>query len=226
MKVYAINGSPRRNFNTAKLLHAFLEGAVSSGADVETECINLYDLDYKGCTECFSCKRKNGASYGQCGYPDGIHEILQRVSNADVIVFGSPIFFFDVTGELRCFLERLFYPYRAYMKDSARVIAPKPIRTAFIYTMNSSEEEMKRNHYEQYLASTQLWTQSIFGYAPEVMYSYDTYQYDDYDKYAADIWDIEKKEKNRQQQFPQDCKTAFSLGERLVHDVLAMYEKK
>ncbi|XWX63056.1 flavodoxin family protein [Desulfitobacterium sp. AusDCA] len=48
MKVIAINGSPRKNKNTATLLNKALEGA-------ETELIHLYDLNYKGCVSCFAC---------------------------------------------------------------------------------------------------------------------------------------------------------------------------
>ena len=55
MKVIGINGSPRRNWNTATLVRDALEGAAEMGA--ETELYNLYDLDFKGCTSCFSCKR-------------------------------------------------------------------------------------------------------------------------------------------------------------------------
>lgn len=55
MKLIAINGSPRRNGNTSTLLHKALEGAAAAGA--ETECIDLYTLNYKGCISCFSCKR-------------------------------------------------------------------------------------------------------------------------------------------------------------------------
>lgn len=61
MKIIAINGSPRKNRNTATLLNKALEGAASQGA--ETELIHLYDLNYKGCVSCFACKIKNGKSY-------------------------------------------------------------------------------------------------------------------------------------------------------------------
>ena len=55
MKIIAINGSPRKNFNTAKIIASVCEGAKSKGA--ETEIINLYDLDkYTGCISCFGCK--------------------------------------------------------------------------------------------------------------------------------------------------------------------------
>jgi len=57
MKVMAFNGSPRKKWNTATLLEKALEGASSKGA--ETELIHLYDLNYKGCISCFSCKMKN-----------------------------------------------------------------------------------------------------------------------------------------------------------------------
>ena len=56
MKVLAFNGSPRKNWNTAILLHKAMEGAVSQGA--ETEFIHLNDLNYKGCQSCFTCKIK------------------------------------------------------------------------------------------------------------------------------------------------------------------------
>ena len=221
MKIYAINGSPRKNFNTAKLLQAFLDGAKSTSENVETEMINLYSLNFKGCTECFACKRKNGKSYGKCAYPDDITQLLQDVSQADVIAFGSPIYFFDITGELRCFLERLFYPYTAFKRGGDRVIAPRSIHTAFLYTMNVSEQEMKISDYEQNLAATLGWTQHIFTYTPTTLYSCYTYQYDDYSKYVADLWDIEEKERQRKEQFPIDLKNAFELGKRLIEEAVS-----
>ena len=63
MKIVAINGSPRKNFNTAKIIASVCEGAKSKGAG--TEIINLYDLDkYTGCISCFGCKL--GKNKGHC----------------------------------------------------------------------------------------------------------------------------------------------------------------
>jgi len=56
MKVIAVNGSPRKKWNTATLLHKALDGAKSIGA--QTEFIHLYDLNFKGCTSCFACKKR------------------------------------------------------------------------------------------------------------------------------------------------------------------------
>lgn len=60
MKVYAINGSPRKNKNTATLLKKALEGvkASSPNEEIETEIINLYDLNYTGCKSCFAVLRQ------------------------------------------------------------------------------------------------------------------------------------------------------------------------
>lgn len=219
MEIYAINGSPRKNSNTATMLKHFLEGAKSYSNTVETKLINLYDYDYKGCHECYLCKLKGGASYGKCGYSDGIKELLGKVSYADGIAFGSPIFFHNISGELRSFLERLFYPYTAYKRGGKRVIALKQIFTAFIYTMNVAESDMKEQGYLQNLASTQNWAQHIFGYVPETVYAYYTYQYQNYDKYVADLWDIEKKKIWHDKQFPLDCQNAFYAGKHMAEKI-------
>ena len=55
MKIIAINGSPRKNWNTARLLEAALGGARAQGA--ETKLYHLHDYDFKGCRSCFACKR-------------------------------------------------------------------------------------------------------------------------------------------------------------------------
>lgn len=70
MKVIAINGSPRKNWNTATLLEKALDGAKSVGADVEM--IHLYDLSFKGCTSCFACKRKGSQLNGKCAMKDDL----------------------------------------------------------------------------------------------------------------------------------------------------------
>ena len=62
MKVIAINGSPRKNFNTAELIKSVGKGAANQGAEVET--INLYDIDkYTGCISCFGCKLDNNKGH-------------------------------------------------------------------------------------------------------------------------------------------------------------------
>jgi multimeric flavodoxin WrbA len=77
MNVIAVNGSPRKTWNTAALLQKALDGAASAGA--RTELIHLYDLEYRGCISCFSCKRKDG-DLGRCAMKDGLTEVLEKVT--------------------------------------------------------------------------------------------------------------------------------------------------
>ncbi|MDR2137612.1 MAG: flavodoxin family protein, partial [Synergistaceae bacterium] len=76
-KVIAVNGSPRKTWNTATLLRHATEGAASKGA--ETKLVHLYDIDFKGCVSCFACKRKEGKSRG-CALNDGLKPLLDEIA--------------------------------------------------------------------------------------------------------------------------------------------------
>ena len=145
MKIIAINGSPRKNCNTAKLLKKALEGAKSKGAD--TELINLYDLNYKGCNSCFLCKIKGSKYYGVCAVDDDLKEVIKKIEECNAVIFGSPIYLGSVTGEMRSFMERLIYPYLTY-NNPPRSLFPKKISTGYIYTMNATEEQLEGSGYE------------------------------------------------------------------------------
>jgi multimeric flavodoxin WrbA len=211
MNVLAINGSPRKKWNTATMLQHALEGAASRGA--ETGVIHLYDLEFKGCTSCFACKLKGGKSYGKCAVQDELTPILEKIEDVDALILGSPIYFGNVTGEMRCFMERLLFPYLTYTRPPASIF-PKKIPTAFVYTMNVSEQLMKENYGTFVDANEQLLAR-MFGHA-ESLYSFETLQFEDYDKVVFSYFDPEERKERRKTIFPQDCKRAFELGARLV----------
>src|SRR5665647_1743077 len=106
VRILAINGSPRTKCNTATLLNNALQGAASQGA--ETELVHLYKLNFKGCISCFSCKLKDGESYGRCAVNDELTPILKKVEDADALILGSPIYLGTAPGEMRSFMERSF----------------------------------------------------------------------------------------------------------------------
>ena len=153
MNVIAINGSPRKKWNTATLLGHALEGAASQGAD--TELVHLYDLDYTGCTSCFACKLKGGKSYGKCAVQDELTPILEKIPDAGALILGSPVYFGTVTGMMRCFMERLLFPYLAYTQPPSSLF-PLEIPTAFVYTMNVSEQLMKEIYGTHITANEQV----------------------------------------------------------------------
>ncbi|BCZ48147.1 flavodoxin [Clostridium gelidum] len=216
MKIYAINGSPRKNKNTATLLQKALDGVKQSVKDqeVETEIINLYDLKYTGCKSCFACKRLGGSSYGKCAIRDDLYEILEKLSQADGLIFGSPVYFGNISGQLQSFLERLFFPYLVYDSNYSS-ISPKRMQTAFIYTMNVTEEKMKEIGYLSTFNKVEFYLERLFA-KPLVMYSNDTYQFDDYSKYKVECFSEEEKAEHRKIQFPLDCEKAFELGVNLI----------
>ena len=107
MKVIAINGSPRKHYNTYKLCEKVLEGAKETGA--ATELINLYDYDFKGCVSCFACHLKKRNDQYLCSYNDELKEILEKCIQADAIIIGTPIYYGSITGLTQSFLERLLF---------------------------------------------------------------------------------------------------------------------
>ena len=210
MKALAINGSPRKTWNTATLLNKALEGAASQGA--ETELIHLYDLNFKGCTSCFACKLKGGKSYGHCGFKDELSPILDKIPQIDVLILGSPIYLGAITGEMKSFLERLIFPY--YVSGSSDTLFPKKIPVGFIYTMGAPEAQLQYMNVEQQVKFNEMFLGRLFGRA-ESLLSTDTYQFDDYPKYVQ-AFNVEEKTKRRKEVFPIDCKKAFEMGTRLV----------
>ncbi len=212
MKIVGFNGSPRKDWNTATLLAKALEGAAKWGA--ETELVHLYDVDFKGCISCFACKAKGGKSYGRCAVKDGLAPLLEKIEGADAFMVGSPIYFGAVTGVTRMFMERLCFPYMTYTDPPASLFSRK-IPTAFIATMGAPEERAKEFGFVQHVGSTEMLLKMIFG-ACESFCSFDTYQFQDYSKMAAERFDVAAKARRRAEVFPKDCEHAFEVGARLT----------
>lgn len=212
MKVFAINGSPRKNWNTAKLLKEVLNGSASQGA--ETDLVHLYDINFKGCTSCFACKLKDGKSYGRCAMNDGLTPVLEKLAGADAFVLGSPIYFGTVTGEMRSFMERLLFQHFVYAQPPQSLFGRK-IPTALLYTMNVSEQIATDHQYPVHFGMNQNYLERIFGQA-ETLCAYETLQFEDYDKVVFDYFDPVERREKYQQAFPEDCRKAFELGIRLA----------
>ena len=212
MKVMAFNGSPRKKWNTATLLEKALEGAGSQGA--ETKLLHLYDLNYKGCISCFACKTVGGKSYGRCAVKDDLTPILQAVLDVQLLIFGSPIYYGTVTGQMRSFMERLFFPFSTYT-DPPGSLFPGKITTGFIYTLGATKEMAKERGFDHHISSNEMILERIFGVS-ESLCSYDTDQFEEYSKVFAPRFDPEKKAQRRQEVFPLDCEKAFKMGVRLA----------
>ena len=213
MKALFINGSPRKNGNTAQLLKRAMDGAREAGAEVEL--VNLYDrsLNYKGCMSCFACKVKGGKK-GVCSFKDDLQPILQKAVEADVLACGSPNYCGYPSAALRAFMERMEFPAVNY-SDYSKSVVLKRICSATIYTMNCPNEEVYRQMNYHILMDASAQQLGVFG-PTEVLCSYDTYQFPNYDRYDAATFSEVHKAEVRDTQFPIDLEKAFELGKRLV----------
>lgn len=212
MNVIAVNGSPRKEWNTATLLRHALEGAESVGA--RTKLVHLYDLEYQGCTSCFSCKRKSNTCNGLCAMRDDLTELLEDVIESDVLLLGSPIYFGEVTGETRSFLERLLFPNISYDEFGVSTF-PGQVSCGLIFTMNCPEKNLKLVHYDVLLENYAFLLKILKG-TTEVLTSHETWQFTDYSAVNAAMFDVAAKAKRREEQFPIDCRRAFDMGARLA----------
>ncbi len=212
-KIFAVNGSPRKNGNTAQLLQKALEGAAS--VDAEVKLIQLADLNFGGCRSCFACKKLANPAPG-CVLKDDLAEILKELLQADGIIMGSPIYFGAETGLYRNFLERLFFPMLRYTNPpSSR--AEKRIDFGFIYTMNVPENVMDEYGYNAYLQSQSQTPGLIFNSRNiYTLYACDTHQFDDYSKYECTLFDAGHKAEMRKTQFVVDLAKAFEMGRKLT----------
>ena len=101
-----INASPRKKWNTAKIMKSAAKGVESVGAEVEY--LDLYDLDFKGCRSCLVCKRKDKEKC-KCYWKDDLSPLIEKILKADTLLIGSPIYFSEPTSQFRALFERLMF---------------------------------------------------------------------------------------------------------------------
>ena len=162
--------------------------------------MHLYDLEYKGCISCFACKLKGGKSYGKCAVRDGLAPLLEKLAAADAFVLGSPVYFGDVTGEMRSCLERLLFQYLVSSRSPATLF-PRKICTAFVYTMNMPENMLKETSYDLLFSHNEAVLARIFGQA-ETLCSYETLQLEDYSRIVFEYFDPAGRVERRRNVFP------------------------
>jgi multimeric flavodoxin WrbA len=100
-KIVAFNGSPRKKGFTSQIMAEVIRGAESQGAQIK-----VFDLDddgIKGCQGCFYCRTHAG-----CARKDALQPAYEEIKNADGIIFSSPIYFYQITGQAKQWLDRMF----------------------------------------------------------------------------------------------------------------------
>ncbi|KAB3524435.1 flavodoxin family protein [Alkaliphilus serpentinus] len=99
--VVGIVGSPTKDGNVSTLLNQILKGAADSGA--QTKIYHLNEMNIKGCQGCRDCLKE-----GICSTEDDMEEILRAIIGADAVIIGSPIYIWQVSGQTKVFMDRLY----------------------------------------------------------------------------------------------------------------------
>jgi multimeric flavodoxin WrbA len=100
--IVCLLGSPRPKGNSSVLAQALCQAAAGAGAAVQTFALNT--LTYQGCQGCLACKKKAEA----CVLEDGLTPVLAAVRACDVLVLATPVYFGEVTAQLKGFIDRSF----------------------------------------------------------------------------------------------------------------------
>ncbi|MDE6851027.1 MAG: flavodoxin family protein [Lachnospiraceae bacterium] len=102
-KIVVLNGSPRKNGNTSELVQSFAEGAESSGNEVTV--FHLDSMNIHGCKGCFG---GHSSKECPCVQRDDMEQIYPAVKEAQVIILATPLYYWNMSGQLRTAIDRLF----------------------------------------------------------------------------------------------------------------------
>ncbi len=102
-KIMVLNGSPRKMGNTAALIEAFGQGAEEAGHSVQ-----VFDLQQMNIHPCLGCCRGGQDPQSPCVQKDDMDKIYPAYQEADVVVLASPLYYWNVSGQLKCAFDRLF----------------------------------------------------------------------------------------------------------------------
>ncbi|MBP2639805.1 MAG: NADPH-dependent reductase [Firmicutes bacterium] len=141
-KVVALMGSPRKNGNTATIIGEILKGAQDAGA--ETNLFNLIDMNIKPCVACYYCRQHEG-----CAVKDDMQAVYEAIKNADAVIMGSPVYMFQVTGQMKMLMDRL-YPLLSGENGSYALRYGKK-QTVTVYSQGADDS----NYFQEYFIYNQ-----------------------------------------------------------------------
>lgn len=117
MKVLAIKGSPRKKGTSSRIADGFMTAAEKMGVQIKSHYLN--GMKYRGCQGCDACKEKQE----HCALNDDLTEVLNDIKDSDVVVFATPVYYSDVSGQFKSFFDRTWSLVKPdYMTN------PKPTR--------------------------------------------------------------------------------------------------
>ena len=111
-KVIVISTSLRPGSNSDMLADSFIEGAVAAGNEVEK--ISLVGKNIQFCKGCLACQK-----LGRCVFNDDVNDIMAQVLKADAVVWATPIYYYEMSGQMKTLIDRMnaMYPLDYQFRD-------------------------------------------------------------------------------------------------------------
>ncbi len=147
MNVLTVVGSPRTNGNTNILASKIAEGARAGGADVDT--IRLGSLDVRECDGCHACWR--GRS---CSKDDAMQQLYPKIIASDIIVFGTPVYWYGPTALMKAFIDR--FVYFNCPENRARILGKKAVVALVLEEENETTWQPVMDFFDRSLAYLQI----------------------------------------------------------------------
>jgi multimeric flavodoxin WrbA len=137
VKVLGLEGSPRKNGNTEKLVKAILGGATEKGAD--TKFYKLAKMNISLCLGCFSCRET-----GTCVTEDDMQLLHGEIQSSDAIILGSPVYMWQVSGQTKLFMDRLV----PFIKPDFTSRLKGKKRVFMVFTQGNPDEQTFKVYFE------------------------------------------------------------------------------
>src|SRR5208283_981536 len=136
MKVVGFNGSPRKEGNTAVLIQKVFREMENEG--IETEFVQLSHKSIHGCASCYQCLEKKNK---RCAVnDDAANEYIEKISGAQGVILGSPVYFMDVTPEMKALIDRVGFVSRSnggMFRNKVGCLVAAARRTGAVHTLDS-----------------------------------------------------------------------------------------
>ncbi len=144
MRIVTLLGSPRSNKNSATIAGRFVETATGLGA--ETRSFELNRLTYRGCQGCYACKKVSE----RCVLADDLTDVLAAVEEADVVVLATPVYYGDVTAQLKGFIDRSYSYLKPDYLTNSQPSRPGSKKLVFVITQGNPDEELFADIFPRY----------------------------------------------------------------------------
>ncbi len=145
MKIVCVLGSPRPRGNSTTIARLFCETAEKNGAQVRV--FTLSKLEYRGCQACMTCKTK----LDRCALKDDMAEVLEAVREADILVLATPVYYGDISSQMKGFIDRTYSYLSSDFHDNPNRSRLKPgKRLVFIQTQGNPDEKSFADIFPRY----------------------------------------------------------------------------